>query len=135
MQRSVITMSDHDYSAILNEMQFEIIDNGVLELPSSTPAVLEWETKPEVDIDRFESNLEEHGHAPHSTLKETDGDEFYYKTKILTDHAKDVILKADANTVRLFHKGENVDVYEISRIINSLEKAFDADLNFDACNE
>lgn len=118
-----------DIRAVREQMEFEVVDNGVIELPTSTPGVLEFDSPAELNPDAFESALDEHDFVALDTFVESSDDGFYYKTKILTDHCKDCVVKVWEHQVCIFPKEELLDTYELSRVIHAIEDAFGAGLS------
>lgn len=112
----------------LDDMEFEVIDNGALELPTSVPALFSFKTEAELNPDGFEDAIEEYDFTNLDTFTTKNDSGFYYKTKVLTDHYKDCVVKVWAEDVRIFPKDNELDTYELSRIVHAIEDAFGAEL-------
>jgi hypothetical protein len=121
-------MTDHDFEAILEDMDFELLKNGSIEYPSSVPAVLEFQSLPVVNVNKLKKNVEKHAFAIHDIRFKDVECGFHFSAKILTDHAKDVVVKANKDHARIYHEGRRPDVYELSRIIHAVETAFETEL-------
>jgi len=121
-------MSSHDFEAIINEMDFELLHNGSIEYPSSVPATLEFQSSPVVNVNKLKKNIEQHAFAIHEIRFKDVECGFHFSAKILTDHAKDVVVKANKEQVKIYHEGRCPDVYELSRIIHAVETAFESEL-------
>lgn len=118
--------------AALAQMGFEMVDNGVLELPSSTPATFRFDGQTELDVDAFEDALDERdfGMLSPSTGEKDDGS-FYCYADVVTDHYKRVAVKVWNDTAAIYPKEELVDTFEVSRIIHAIEEGFGAELRHD----
>jgi len=124
-------MSDHDYEAIFDEMNFEVVDHGALELPSSTPATFNYEAEPAFSMERVKEELDERAFMVVDPMTEEKEDEFYMSVKILTDHMNEVRAKATAKSFNLFPSSDRLDTYELSRIIHSFESALETELTLE----
>ncbi len=120
----------------MSEMHFEIVDNGVLELPTSKPAVFAVDGDADPDVDALEDELDEHGFGLMEDLTETREDgRFYCHFDVFTDHYKRVRVKTLNDTVRIFPDEETPDTYEFVRIVHAIEDAFGCELRHTPENE
>lgn len=111
------------------QMDYELVDNGVLELPASTPATYEFVEPATYNPDAFEEAVDEYGFGlidENSTQK--DDGSFYYNVDVVTDHYKKVAVKVWRDSANIYPKEELVDTYEFSRIVHSIENAFESEL-------
>jgi len=111
-----------------DQMMFETVDNGVIELPCSTPAVYEFKTEATTSFKTLERALAEHGFTAMDEMCTSNDDGFYFKCDILTDHCKRATLKAWSDECRIFPNGELLDRFELSRILHAIEEAFGSEL-------
>ncbi|AFH22155.1 hypothetical protein OSG_eHP18_00225 [environmental Halophage eHP-18] len=127
-------MSDRSvgkFDQIIEAMDYEMVDNGVLELPAATPAVFAYKNKPELEFTTLENELSEHDFVTvDSSVRYTDDGEFYFRTKVLTDHMTELIVKGGMGWVRIFPGGDRTDVYEISRVVHAIEAAVNTEILF-----
>jgi len=109
----------------LDQMDFEMVDNGVLELPTSTPATYEFIEPAKYDPEGFGEAIAEHNFTlMTANTKEREDGEFYYYVDVLTDHYKKVHVRVWANTACVFPKEELPDRYEFARIVKAIEASF-----------
>jgi len=121
--------TETDIESGLNQMDYEVVDNGVIELPSSTPAVFEFEGSSELNVETLESELDEYEFSMFTPTHDTREDgSFYCYVDILTDHYKKIHLRIWREQVCVFPKEEQPDRYELSRLMNAVESAFGAEL-------
>lgn len=112
----------------MDQMGFELVDNGVLELPCSTPAVFKFVDEPELNSERFTEAIETNDFSiSEELIREKDG-EFYFKAKVMTDHYKDCIVKVWTDKARVYPREDDLDTYEFSRIVHAIEDSFGAEL-------
>jgi len=123
-------MTDTDkIKAGLAQMDFEMVDNGVFEMPASTPATYNFTEPATFDPNAFEAEIDDRGFSyigKHSTEK--DDGSFYYTVDVVTDHYKKVAVKVWRDTANLYPKEELVDTYEVSRIVHAIEEGFQSEL-------
>jgi len=116
----------------MDEMDYEIVDNGVLELPSSIPAAYRFDGEATPDVEALEKQLDEHGFAlMHPNSETRDDGDFYCHFEVVTDHYKRVEVKSWNDTLRMFPREELPDTYEFARILHAIEEAFGAGLEHD----
>jgi hypothetical protein len=112
----------------LEQMYWEIVDNGTIKLPSSRPARYEFIEPATYRPDTFEEAVEQHDFTISSTHTELqppeDGDGFYYYTRVTTDHYKTVKLKIWRETCNVYPIEDPPDTYEFSRLLEAVETAF-----------
>jgi hypothetical protein len=123
-------MSDKDkLTAGMEQMGFKMVDNGVLELPTSTPATYEFTEPASYNPEAFAEAVEEYdfGLVGENTKEKEDGS-FYYYVDVVTDHYKKVAVKVWKDSANIYPKEELVDTYEFSRIVHAIEDAFQAQL-------
>jgi hypothetical protein len=118
-------MNKTDIEAGLDQMGFEMVDNGIMQLPASSPATYNFVGKAEYNPDAFEEALEDKGfsHLTANTDTREDG-EFYYYVDVVTDHYKKVKVKVWADSACIFPKEEQPDTFEFARIVRAIEDAF-----------
>lgn len=128
-------MNKADIQAGMDQMAYELVDNGVLELPSSTPATYEFVEPAEYNPEGFEEALDEHDFSVFTaTTEEREDGEFYYYVDVMTDHYKKVHVRVWRETACVYPKEELVDKYEFARIVGAIESAFgDLDHDPDDC--
>ena len=112
----------------LGQMKFEMVNNGVMDLPTSTPALYQFTSEATLSEESFEKELDDYDFVTLDTYTTENENGFYYKTKVLTDHSKDCIVKVWNDEARIFPRGQCLDRYELARILHALEAAFDATL-------
>lgn len=112
----------------LEQMGYEVVDNGVMNLPCSTPAVYEFATPSELDGDTFEENITAHDFTIYDTFSREQGDQYLYSASVVTDHYKKVNLRTSHESLRVFPDEQPPDRYELSRILHAVEDAFGSDL-------
>jgi hypothetical protein len=119
------TMEKAEIEGGLEEMNFTMVDNGIMELPSSKPATYEFVEESEYAPEQFEAEIEDVGFSifTASTEQREDG-AFYYYVDVLTDHAKRVKIRVWNDTVRIYPREEPPDTWEFSRIVQAVETAF-----------
>jgi len=118
-----------DIESGLEQMSYEIVDNGALELPVSTPCAFEFLSDTEPDIDVFKETMKSHDFGlRESQLRTSNDGDFYYKAKVMTDHYKDCVVKVWKDTVRIYPREYQLDTYELSRIVHGIEDAFGSKL-------
>jgi len=121
--------SKTDIESGLTQMNFEIVDNGVLKLPSSKPATYTFVGEPTPDINLLEKELDSHDFGLWSTNCETKNDgRFYCHFELVTDHYKRVKVKTWNDRVCIFPREELPDRFEFSRIVHTIENAFDSEI-------
>ena len=122
-------MDTEQITAGMDQMDFAIIDNGVLELPSSTPATYTFTSEPTYNPDGFTEAIEnkDFGVIDVNT-EQKDSGEFYYYADVITDHAKKLHVKVWQNRANVYPKEERIDTYEFSRVVHAIEDAFDSEL-------
>lgn len=124
-------MNKTDIQSGIGQMDYDVVDNGSIELPVSTPATYEFVEPASYDPDAFESALDEHDFilfTPNTKLRE-DG-EFYYYADLMTDHYKKVQVRIWKDSACVFPKDELPDKFEFARIVQAIETAF-GDLKHD----
>ena len=123
-------MTDTDkIEAGLAQMGYELVDNGHLELPMSTPATYVFTEAATYNPGAFAEAIEEYDFGIVGiTTEQNDDGKFYYYADVVTDHYKKVAVKVWRDSANLFPKEDYVDTYEISRIIHAIENAFESDL-------
>jgi len=123
-------MSDREkIKAGMDQMGFEMLDNGVMELPSSKPAMYAFVEPATYDAEAFKAEIKDHDfNITGDVTTENDSGEFYYFVEVLTDHYKTVKVKIWPEKVRIFPKENGIDTYEFSRIVHAIEDAFQAEL-------
>lgn len=117
-----------DIDAALEEMSFYMIDNGCMELPVSAPGAFSSSVGGELSPDEFDEELDAHDFVTLDTFTQESDEGFYYKTKVMTDHYKDCVVKVWQNEVRIFPREEILDTYELARIVHAVEDAFGMEL-------
>ncbi len=120
----------------MSEMDFEVVDNGVLEIPSSKPAVFAVEGDADPDIDALEDELKKRDFGAIQKRSKTREDgRFYCHFHVVTDHYKRVRVKTWNDSVRIFPDDELPDTYEFVRIVHAIEDAFGCELRHAPENE
>jgi len=130
-------MSDiqSDVEAGLEEMDFEMVDTGVLELPTSKPACFDLIGDTSIDIEALESELDSCGFVSMSPVMDTnDEGDFYCYVDIMTDHYKKIHVKVWNDSVSVFQKENKPDSYELSRILHAIEEAFNGEIQHISCD-
>ncbi len=128
--------SKEELKEAMSEMDFEIVDNGALKLPTSKPAVFSIDGDAEPDIDVLEDELDKRDFGAIQKQSKTREDgRFYCHFHVVTDHYKRVRVKTWNDSVRIFPDDELPDTYEFVRIVNSIEDAFGCELRYDPENE
>lgn len=118
-------MNEADIQAGLDQMNYEQVDNGVIEIPSSKPARYGFVEPATYDPEAFKEACEEYGFSVFTATTEQRGDgDFYYYVGVLTDHYKKVHVRVWRETACIFPKEKLVDTYEFARIVRSIESAF-----------
>ena len=116
-------MDSDQLEAAINEMGFEMVDNGVMELPVSKPAAFSFEEPAELNIDAIESKMGEHGFTVFDiNTEQKDTGEFYAHFHILTDHYKKCSVKMWQGDMRVYPREDGLDTYEFSRIVKGIEE-------------
>jgi len=130
-------MSDNaKINAGMNQMGFEVVEHGRIELPSSTPATYEFTGKTTYQPDAFEDALDEHDFGVVGVnTKQKDNGDFYYYADVVTDHYKKVAVKVWKESANLYPKENSVDTFEFSRILHAIEDAFESNLEHRENNE
>jgi hypothetical protein len=124
--------TDIDIREAMAEMDFEIVDNGVLELPSSKPATFRVSGEATPDTDALEDSLDEHDFGLMQQVKNSrDDGRFYCHFHVVTDHYKRVRVKTWNDSVRIYPDEELPDTFEFVRIIKAIEDAFGVELEHD----
>lgn len=123
-------MTDNEkIEAGLEQMGFELVDHGVLELPSSTPATYAFTGETTYGPDAFAEALDKHGFSVVGVnTEQKDNGDFYYYADVVTDHYKKIAVKVWRESANLYPKKEHVDTYEVSRILHAIEDAFESEL-------
>ena len=113
----------------LEQMDYELIATGNIELPTSKPATYMFTEPATYDPERFESRLRDKNFAVHNvnTKQKSDGS-FYYFANVVTDHYKSVNVKIWQEECCIYRDEESPDLYELSRILHAIEDAFAAEL-------
>lgn len=128
--------SKADIKGGLEEMDYDIVDNGVLKLPSSKPAAFAWTVEPTPDEEALEHELDEYDFGLMMNRCETREDgQFYCHFDVVTDHYKRVKVKTWNDSIRVFPDDELPDTYELVRIIKAAERAFGAELEHDPIDD
>lgn len=118
--------------AAMSEMDYSVVDNGVLELPASKPAAFSFEGDPSLDVDALEEELESNDFGMLTPNHETREDgKFYCFVDVVTDHYKKVKVKIWNDTVCIFPDEELPDTYEFTRTVQAIETALGADVEHD----
>jgi len=113
----------------LDQMDFEIVDDGHLKLPASTPARYVFASETELDPEAVELELDDYDFSILTPNHQWDDDgSFYYYVDVVTDHYKKIHVKVWQDRANLYPKEELVDTYEVSRIIHAIENAFGTEL-------
>ena len=112
----------------LAQMKFEIADDGAIKLPLSTPATYEFENEATLDEAAFEAAIDDYGFSVFDTIVRENENGFYYKTDLMTDHYKRIVVKVWKETANIYPKEKQTDHYELARIVHAIEDAFDAEL-------
>lgn len=121
-----------DIQGGLDEMDYRIVDNGFIEMPSSKPAVFRFASDARPDMDALEEALAEHDFGLMKERSDVrDDGSFYSHFEIVTDHYKRVKVKAFDDTIRIFPREQLPDTYEFSRIIHAIEDAFGSEIEHD----
>ena len=120
----------------MDEMDFSMVDNGIMELPCSKPAAFSFTGDPTLNIDALEDEIEGYDFG----LMRSDHDEradgqFYCHLMVVTDHYKKIKVKAWNDCVRIYPREDTPDTYEFARIIHAIEDAFGAKLEHDPIEE
>lgn len=122
-------MSDPiDTKNALDQMAYEVVDNGALDLPTAVPALFAFTDTAELTPGALEDALDEYGFSTLDTFSTTSDSGFYYKTRVMTDHYKDCVVKVWEDDVRIYPRDKELDTYELSRIIHAVEDAFNAEM-------
>lgn len=126
-------MSEPDgIQAGLDQMHYELLDSGGLTMPVSEPATYEFDERATLNIDAFESKVDDYGFMLlDSYSQEKDSEDFYYTTSLLTDHFKEAKLKVFSDRAFVYPQENGIDTYEMSRIVHSIEDGFNASLTHD----
>lgn len=118
-----------DIEAGMAQMGFEMVDNGVIEVPTSKPATYAFTGETTYQPAVFEDELDTHGFGLVGVnTKQKDNGDFYYYADVVTDHYKKVAVKVWNDTANLYPKENTVDTYEVSRILHAIEDAFKSEL-------
>lgn len=124
--------SRDDIQGGLEEMDYEIVDNGVLQIPSSKPAAFAFSGEATPDEESLEHEIDEYDFGLMMNRCETrDDGQFYCHFDVVTDHYKRVKVKTWNDKIRVFPDEQLPDTYEFVRIIHAIEAAFGADLEHD----
>lgn len=100
-------MTDAKISSGMEQMGFEMLDNGVLELPTSTPATYRFVEKATYNPSAFADEIKEYGFGlVGADFEQQDSGEFYYYVDVVTDHYKKVAVKC-GKTVRISTRKRN----------------------------
>jgi len=111
------------------QMGFEIVDNGVLELPSATPATYVFTEAPTYRPDGFDAAIQDKAFGVIDVnTKQKESGEFYYYADVVTDHAKKLAVKVWTDSANIYPKEERIDTYEFSRVLHAIEDGFEAEL-------
>jgi hypothetical protein len=121
-------METEAIKAGLEQMTWEIVDNGAIKIPSSRPAHYEFIEPATYRPDTFEEAVELHDFTIRSTYTELqppdDGDGFFYYTRVTTDHYKTVKVRIWRKACNVYPIEDVPDTYEFSRILGAVETAF-----------
>lgn len=123
-------MSDpDDIQAGLDQMNFEMVDNGVIEIPSSRPASFAFTTEPTLDVDAIEPAFAEYDFGTMDMTHDTrENGDFYCYFDVVTDHYKRLSVKIWREKCRIYPHENRVDTYELTRIVHAIEAALGAEL-------
>jgi len=109
----------------ISQMEFEVVDNGVIKLPCSTPARYNFVGHAVYAPEAFESAVNDEGFTVISSDMEFhDTGEFYYSADLLTDHYKKVKIRVWEHSANIYPRNELPDKYEFTRILKAIETAF-----------
>lgn len=125
-------MDKDNIEGALNEMDFSIVDNGVIQVPSSKPAAFTFEEPAELDVEKIEEELDDKDFAmltPDYNIKENG--EFYCYFDVMTDHYKKLSIKIWREDLRIYPHEDPPDKYELSRILHAIEDALSNNLTHD----
>lgn len=116
----------------LDAMAYELCEDGPVSVPLSEAAYYEFTGTPTLDAEALAEQIDGYGFTLIDTLAEQrDGGAFYYRTYLLTDHYKKVGIRATRDSVSIYPKeSELPDRWELTRIIHSLEAAFNSELTY-----
>ena len=129
-------MSDVNLESGFEQMKFEMVDNGVVNLPTSHPATYSFQEPVELSKEAFEAQLDSHGFSLIETfVSEKETGEFYFKARVMTDHYKGITVKVWRDSANFYPQGNQLDMYEFSRLVHSVEEAFGSDLLHDSTEE
>jgi len=113
----------------MEQMNFEMVDNGVMKLPTSKPATYTFSGETTYRPDVFADAIDEHEFSLIGVnTKQKNNGVFYYYADVVTDHYKKVAVKVWNNNANLYPKEKTVDTYELSRILHAIENAFKSEL-------
>jgi len=112
----------------IQQMDFSMVDNGIVDLPTSTPATYTFKSPAEYDPDGFADEIESHDFGVMGITTEECTIGWYYYADVVTDHCKRVAVKVWPRTANIYPKEDLVDTYEFSRILHSIEDGFNGEL-------
>lgn len=112
----------------LDQMDFRVIDNGTLELPSSTPATYKFTEPTTYNPEQFAEQIDGYGFSTVGMTTNTKDSDWYYYTDVLTDHCKTVHVKIWTDKANVYPKEDGIDTWEFSRILSAIEEAFGSEL-------
>lgn len=116
-----------------DQTAFEVIEQGNLELPTSTPAVFEYNDDGDVTDASQARNAIESGDfaliAPHT--KNGDDGQFYLSSKVYAAETNEFLhVKMGSSNVRVFPKDEDFSFETLTAIVEQLETALGTTLQF-----
>lgn len=118
-------IDQEEIEAGMDEMSYTLVDNGVMELPSSKPAAYSFVEPPLFQPEQLEEALDEHefGMMTRQAEQREDG-RFYCYADVVTDHYKKISVKVWNDSVRIYPGKEPPDTYEFTRIVKSIAATF-----------
>lgn len=121
--------SKADIGGGMGEMDFSMVDNGIMELPCSKPATFAFVEEPTLDVTALEDKLDGYDFGMFTpNYDEREDGQFYCHVEIVTDHYKKVKSKIWNDSVRIYPREDMPDTYEFTRIVHAIEDAFGAEL-------